>query len=89
MDLVVEHLVEQVICVAGEPVETTEGAEQGLATRPGHALLGCGEDEMEALQAGAEAVDVASGIRIGVGGVRDGPSGVDAVADELLQDDLD
>lgn len=87
VDLVVEHFVEQVVGIAGEAVEAAEGAEQGLAARPGRALLSCGEEEVEALQAGAEAADVACGVE--VGGAPGGPGSVDAVADELLQDDLD
>lgn len=85
----VQHFVEQVVSIGGEALQATERAKEGLAAPAchGRVLLGLGEEGVEALEAGAEAADVAGGAA-GSPGARRGPGGVDAVADELLQDDL-
>lgn len=87
----VQHFVEQVVSIGGEALQATERAKEGLAAPAchGRVLLGLGEEGVEALEAGAEAADVAAvGAARVPPGARRGPGGVDAVADELLQDDL-
>lgn len=83
----VQHFVEQVVSIGGEALQATERAKEGLAAPAchGRVLLGLGEEGVEALEAGAEAADVAA---VGAAGppARARPGGVDAVADELLQD---